>query len=130
MSEDPRGDRRKWHERLQVTLWTLIVPPTVWAAHFLFSYLWAAISCAKQGDFARFPTLFVAGTVLALAAIALSGWIAHRQVRMPGSPPPHQDGTDIDRLRFLAKATLLLAGLSFVGVLFTALPVVFIGDCR
>ncbi|GFE76511.1 hypothetical protein [Novosphingobium sp. TCA1] len=123
-------ERRKWHERLQVTLWTLIVPPTVWAVHFLFSYLWAAVSCAKAGFFAEFPTLFVIGTVLALMAIALSGWIAHRQTRQRGDPPPHEQGTDIDRLRFLAKSTLLLAGLSFVGVLFTALPVVFIGDCR
>lgn len=123
-------DRRKWHERLQVTLWTLIVPPTVWAGHFLFSYLWAAVSCAKVGLFARFPTVFVVGTALALSAILLSGWIAHRQTRIPGDPPPHEHGTNIDRLRFLAKATLLLAGLSFVGVLFTALPVVFIGDCR
>jgi len=123
-------EKRKWHERLQVTLWTLIVPPTVWSVHFLFAYLWAAVSCAKTGFFAEFPTLFTAGTVLALAAIALSGWIAHRQTRLRGDPPPHEQGTDIDRLRFLAKSTLLLAGLSFVGVLFTALPVVFIGDCR
>lgn len=123
-------DNRKWHERLQVTLWTLIVPPTVWAMHFLFAYLWAAISCAKRGVFAEFPTLFVIATALALAAILLSGWIAHRQTRLRGDPPPHEQGTDIDRLRFLAKSTLLLAGLSFVAVLFTALPVVFIGDCR
>ncbi|MDF2639480.1 MAG: hypothetical protein K0R64_2464 [Novosphingobium lindaniclasticum] len=123
-------ERRKWHERLDVTLWTLIIPPTVWAGHFLFSYLWAAISCAKEGAFAKFPTLFVAGTVLALAIILLSGWIAHRQTGMRGDSPPHDEGTEIDRLRFLAKSTLLLAGLSFVGVLFTALPVVFIGDCR
>jgi hypothetical protein len=48
---------------------------------------------------------------------------------MPGQSTPHEDGTDIDRLRFLAKSTLLLAGLSFVGVLFTALPVIFLRDC-
>jgi hypothetical protein len=123
-------EKRKWHERLQVTLWPLIVPPLVWATHFLFAYLWAAVSCAKAGFFAEFPTLFVVGTGLALAAISASGWIAHRQTRLRGNPPPHEQGTDIDRLRFLAKSTLLLAGLSFVGVLFTALPVVFIGDCR
>ncbi|SEK07373.1 hypothetical protein SAMN05518849_1581, partial [Sphingobium sp. AP50] len=36
------SDRRPhWSERLKVTLWTLIVPPTIWAGHFLFSYLWA-----------------------------------------------------------------------------------------
>jgi len=125
-----KPERRKWHERLQVTLWTLIVPPSVWAAHFLCTYLWAAISCAKAGRFAEFPTLFAVATLLALVVIALSGWIAWRQARTAGDPAPHDQGTDIDRLRFLAKSTLLLAGLSFVAVLFTALPVLFIGDCR
>ena len=121
--------RRHWSERLKVTLWTLIVPPTIWAGHFLFSYLWAAISCAKAGAFATFPTLFVVGTFLALILIALSGWIAWNQGRIPGASPPHEDSTDIDRLRVLAKSTLLLACLSFVGVLFTSLPVIFLRDC-
>ncbi|RVT93003.1 hypothetical protein [Sphingomonas crocodyli] len=125
MTRDPR----RWPERLKVTLWTLIVPPTVWAGHFLFSYLWAAISCAKVGEFATFPTLFVVGTVIALAIIILSGWIAWVQGRMPGGTVPHEDSTEIDRLRFLAKSTLLLAGLSFVGVAFTALPVIFLRSC-
>ena len=79
MSEEPR----KWHERLKVTLWTLIVPPSVWAGHFLFSYLWASISCAKVGKFATFPTLFVIGTVAALMLISLSGWIAGRAGASP-----------------------------------------------
>lgn len=123
------SERRKWHERLKVTLWTLIVPPTIWAAHFLLSYLWAAISCAKAGRFATFPMMFVVGTAIALALIAMSGWIAWLQGRMPGGSDPHEDSTEIDRLRFLAKSTLLLAGLSFVGVIFTALPVIFLRDC-
>lgn len=122
-------ERGKWHERLKVTLWTLIVPPTIWAGHFLMAYLWAAISCAKAGAFATFLTLFVIGTVVALALIGLSGWIAWMQGRRPGGSVPHEDSTDIDRLRFLAKSTLLLAGLSFIGVLFTAMPVIFLRDC-
>lgn len=122
-------ERRKWRERLHITLWVLIVPPTAWAAHFLFSYLWAAISCAKTGRFATMPWLFIGGTVLALAVILLSGWMAWHQSRTPGDPPPHQESTEIDRLRFLATATLLLAGLSAVGVIFTALPVVFLRQC-
>lgn len=123
-------NRTTWPERLKVTLWTLIVPPSVWAGHFLFSYLWAAISCAKAGRFATFPTLFVVGTMIALALILLSGWIAWRQGRMPGGSVPHERPTQTDRLRFLAKSTLLLAGLSFVGVVFTVLPVIFLTDCR
>ena len=116
--------------RLRATLWTLIVPPTLWAGHFLFSYLWASVSCARLGVFARFPTVFAVGTVIALVLIVAAGVIAFVQSRTPGDPPPHEQGTDQDRLRFLAESTLLLAGLSFVGVLFTALPVIFLYDCR
>jgi hypothetical protein len=115
---------------LRVTLWTLIVPPTLWAAHFLFSYIWAAVTCAKTGSFAKYPVLFIVCTVLALALIAAAGIVARIQSATPGDPPPHEGGTDSDRVRFLAKATLLLSGLSFAGVVFTAVPVIFLQDCR
>lgn len=115
---------------LRVTLWTLIVPPTVWAVHFLFCYLWVAISCAKMGGFPRFPTAFVAGTAAAIAVILASGAIAWVQARRPGDPPPHDQSTDTDRTRFLAVATLLLAALSAVGVAFTAAPALMLTDCR
>mgnify|MGYP004517959527 CR=1 FL=1 len=117
-------------QSLRASLWTLIVPPTTWAAHFLFSYLWAAVQCAKTGSFTHAPAVFWAGTVLGLVTIVASGVIALVQSRTPGDPPPHAAGTDVDRLRFLAYSTMLLAGLSFLGVVFTALPVIFIGDCR
>nr|WP_277998608.1 hypothetical protein [Sphingomonas liriopis] len=115
---------------MRVTLWTLIVPPTTWAAHFLFSYLWAAVSCARLGMWARFPTAFVIGTVLALLVIVAAGVIAWQQARTPGTPAPHDSGTEIDRLRFVAYATLLLSALSFVAVVFTAMPVIVLSDCR
>lgn len=115
---------------LKATLWTLIVPPTAWAVHFLFSYFWASVHCAKTGAFSKYAAVFWGGTALALLVIIASGVIAWTQSRTPGDPPPHKEGTDIDRLRFTAYSTLLLAGLSFVAVVFTALPVVFIQDCR
>lgn len=115
---------------LQVTLWTLIVPPGVWAVHFIFCYLWVAVSCAKMGAFPRFTVAFVIGTAVALAIIVASGAIAWVQSRTPGDPPPHEAGTDVDRLRFIATSTLLLAGLSFVAVVFTAAPALMLTDCR
>ncbi|KQN40629.1 hypothetical protein ASG37_02270 [Sphingomonas sp. Leaf407] len=116
--------------RLKVTLWSLIVPPVAWAVHFLFSYLWAAIHCAKVGGFPRFPILYAVGTLAALAVILAAGIVAHLQSRVPGDDPPHEESTDRDRIRFLAFSTVLLAALSFVGVLFTAAPVLFLTDCR
>lgn len=116
--------------RLNVSLWTLIVSPTVWAGHFLFSYLWAALHCAKTGEFSKYPGVFWGGTALALAVILCSGAVATVQVRTPGGAPPHDQSTDVDRLRFLARSTQLLAALSFIGVVFTAAPVAFLTDCR
>jgi hypothetical protein len=134
MSEEKPGrlhhGLRERIQGLRVTLWTLIVPPTVWAAHFLFCYLWVSVSCAKLGAFPRFPVAFVAGTVVALAIILASGVVAWVQSRAPGDEPPHDDSTDIDRLRFLATATVLLAALSFIAVIFTAAPALMLTDCR
>ncbi|MBW6522693.1 hypothetical protein KZ810_04210 [Sphingomonas sp. RHCKR47] len=130
MSEEHQNNLAARLRSRRVTLWTLIVPPTVWAVHFMFCYLWVAVSCAKLGGFARFPVAFVIGTIVALAIIIASGAVAFVQSRTPGDPPPHDESTEIDRTRFLATATLLLAGLSVVGVLFTAAPALMLTDCR
>ncbi|WP_298813721.1 hypothetical protein [uncultured Sphingomonas sp.] len=130
MSDEHQSDLAARLRSRRVTLWTLIVPPSVWAVHFMFCYLWVAVSCAKLGEFARFPVAFVVGTIVALAIIIASGAVAFVQSRTPGDPPPHDESTEIDRTRFLATATLLLAGLSVVGVLFTAAPALLLTDCR
>lgn len=116
--------------QLRVTLWTLIVPPSLWAGHFLFSYLWVSVRCAKLGRYADLPVAYATATVIALVLILAAGWIAWVQSRTPGDTPPHEQSTDRDRLRFIATSTLLLAGLSFVAVIFTATPVIFLTDCR
>jgi hypothetical protein len=110
-----------WARDLKVTLWTLIVPPTIWA-----------VTCAKtQAQTLRdFPVAVAIATFGALLGIAAAGYIARVQAAAPGDPAPHDSSTDIDRLRFLALSTRLLAGLSFVAVIFTALPVLMFGDCR
>ncbi|WP_306286178.1 hypothetical protein [Sphingomonas sp. Ant20] len=115
-------------------MWTLIVPPTIWAVHFLFCYLWVAVTCAKSPTPATaltgFPVATLIATIVALLGILAAGYIARVQSQTPGDAPPHDEGTAIDRLRFLALSTRLLAGLSFVAVIFTALPVIVFGDCR
>ena len=120
-------------QRMRSSLWALVAPPTVWALHFLFSYLYAAIHCAKAGPFESIRDVRVAigvATAVALLVVVACGYVAWVQSRVEGDPPPHQQSTDEDRLRFLAVATLLLAGLSFVAIVFTALPAFMFGDCR
>ena len=56
-------------------LWHVIAAPIVWALHFLFCYVWAAIYCEKLGRGASLDeprVAVVVATVVALALIGLS----------------------------------------------------------
>ncbi|MCJ8056776.1 hypothetical protein GB928_027290 [Shinella curvata] len=115
------------------SLWTLFTAPTIWALHFLTCYITAAIHCAKADTAASLGTTsLVLGmvTVAALAGIALSAYLAWRQWGFGSGDPPHDEPTRRDRLLFQGFATLLLSGLSFVAVLFVAVPLVFIEACQ
>lgn len=115
------------------TLWALVLPPLVWAAHFLFCYVSAAIRCAKGGPALIIDDVRVAiaiATAIALLVVTAAGYVAWAKSRLPGDPAPHDESTDEDRVRFLAVATLLLAALSFVAIVLTALPALYFEDCR
>jgi Kef-type K+ transport system membrane component KefB len=124
-----------WHllPRQIESMWTLFTAPVVWAAHFLLCYVGAAIFCEKPhllaGDFNNLRIAIGALTVAALAMIVLSAALAWRQWGFGAGDPPHDDPTRRDRLLFQGYATLLLSGLSFVAVIYTALPALFITDC-
>lgn len=117
------------------SLWTLIVAPTIWAAHFLLSYVVAAVYCAKVlepvTDLAP-VRYWVAGlTIAALAVITATGIAANRRSG-PGLlfELPHEEDTARDRRYFMGHSTMLLSGLSFVATLYVALPILFIETCR
>jgi hypothetical protein len=116
------------------SLWAMIIAPIIWAAHFLACYILAAVFCAKAGTTADLATVrwWIAGiTVVALAGIAACGiWAFRLGHFMEGKATPHDADTIQDRRRFLAYATLLLSGLSFVATLFVALPAIFFASCR
>ena len=113
------------------SLWTLFTAPVVWALHFLTCYVLAAVWCAKRGDigFGIVQAGIATATLLALALIVLSAWLAWRQWGFGTRDPPHDDPTATDRTLFQGFATLLLSGLSFVAVLYVALPLLFIDGC-
>ena len=114
-------------------LWTLFTAPVVWAAHFLICYASVAVYCARAGQFGfGFSTIRIAlalVTAAALLLIAMSAWLAWRQWGFGVHEPPHDAPTRGERTRFQGFATLLLSGLSFVAVLFVALPLLFIAEC-
>ncbi|TKT76155.1 hypothetical protein [Aquamicrobium sp. LC103] len=115
------------------TFWTLFTGPIVWALHFLLCYVGAAIFCAKPDMFGvsfEAVRMAIAGiTVVALAAIAFSAFLAWRQWGFGSDDPPHDDPTRRDRILFQGFATLLLSGLSFIAVIYVALPVLFVSEC-
>jgi hypothetical protein len=115
------------------SLWTLFTAPVVWAGHFLLCYLVAAIFCEKPDflglNFANLRVAIGVLTLLSLAMIVVSALLAWRQWGFGAGDPPHDDPTRRDRLHFQGYATLLLSGLSFIAVIFTALPALFIDGC-
>ena len=115
------------------SLWTLFTAPTVWVAHFLVCYVGAAIYCAKREQLGfGFDMVRVgvgAATVIALAAIVVAAFLAWRQWGFGAEDPPHDEPTGQDRRRFQGFATLLLSGLSFIAVLYAAMPVLFMTEC-
>lgn len=116
------------------SLWLLIVAPTTWALHFTVSYATAAVWCAKvapgDGSLGSGRALIGLYTLVALAVIGHSAWHAFRRHKYGSATAPHDDDTAADRHRFLGFSTLLLASLSLVATLFTAMVAVAIGDCR
>jgi hypothetical protein len=122
--------RARWR---QSSLWALIVPPTIWALHFLFCYVYAAIRCAKAGPLETLDDvriMIAAATAIALVIVSASGYVAWAQMGIEGDLPPHDESTSEDRHRFLATAKLLLAGLSFVAIVYTAIPAFIFANCQ
>jgi hypothetical protein len=120
--------------RREPDLWFLIGSPTIWAIHFLVCYVLAAIHCQKAGmgfaDLAPIRLWIFGLTGIALLFVFVSGLRAWQHWGFGVNRPPHDADTPADRRRFLGYAALLISALSFVAIVFTALPMFFILDCR
>jgi hypothetical protein len=116
------------------SLWVLAASPAIWAAHFMLCYVTAAIWCAKVPNeltpLGGVRTVIAVYTLVALAGIALIGWIGYRAQAYGSEPPPHDDDTPEDRHRFMGLSTLLLSGLSAIAVIYAALVPLFVVTCQ
>jgi hypothetical protein len=116
------------------SLWLLTVAPIVWAGHLLLCYVTAAVWCAKFAGRTEslngVPGAIAWYTAVALVAIAIVGWEGWRRHRHGTEATTHDLDSPEDRHRFLGFATLLLAGLSAVAVLYAALAATFFDTCR
>lgn len=130
---NPRSHQHPLYERHE-SLWRLALSPSIWALHFLLSYITAAVWCAKfapaDGSLQPVRWLIAGYTVAALIGIALTARGGLRRHRRGTESIPHDYDTAGDRHGFLGYATVLLSGLSAVAVLFAALVIVFFKDCR
>ena len=116
-------------------LWKVIISPVIWAAHFLFCYVYVAVYCEKVGreaqlDHARL--MVIGATVLALAGI---GWSTNRLWRVRGRSLTDDDfefehNTPEERHRFLSHVALMLCVLSAVAVLYVTIPIIYLSTCR
>lgn len=115
------------------SLWRLTWSPGIWVAHFLLSYLTAAIWCAKfagpGGSLSTVRTAIAVYTLAALAGIAMTGWQGYRRHRHGMEAGQHDFDSPAGRHGFLGFATLLLSGLSAVATIYVALAAVFIRSC-
>lgn len=116
------------------SLWLLTIAPTIWAAHLLLSYITAAVWCARVvpygGPLGAVRGAILLYTVMALVGIGIIGWEGFRRHRHGTEATTHDLDSREDRHRFLGFATLLLAGLSAVGVLYAALAAQYFETCR
>lgn len=116
------------------SLWLLTIAPTIWAAHLLLCYVTAAVWCAKfaaaDGSLNGVRTAIAWYTVMALGAITVVGWEGFRRHSYGTEATTHDLDSPEDRHRFLGFATLLVAGLSAVAVLYLAFAAVFFETCR
>lgn len=116
------------------SLWLLTIAPTIWAAHLLLSYITAAVWCAKFAApgamLGGVRTAVAAYSGVALVGIAVVAWEGYRRHRHGTEATTHDLDSADDRHRFVGFATLLLAGLSAVGVLYAALAAAYFETCR
>ena len=113
------------------SLWELIAGPAIWSVYFLAAYVATAVVCAKGGDLETLRVAVLGLGLAALGAVGYAGFDAWRRWRRGHeTSPPHDDDTEMSRHQFLALATLLLCGLSFVATIYVALPAVLFASCR
>ena len=116
-------------------LWRVIAAPIIWALHFLFCYIFAAIYCEKSGREAVLGDVRIGiaiATVVALAGIGLATrhlW-DERGRSLTDDDFEYEHNTPEERHRFLSHVALMLCALSAIAVLYVAIPVFYLTSCR
>lgn len=117
------------HERHE-KLWIPVIAPVVWALHFQVCYALAALSCGRFTEIGRGAHVEIAIVTTAAAVLIalcfLRGWRRHGYELAMGA---NDDDSAVDRQRFVAVTTMLLAGLSLLGTLFVGIAALAVEPC-
>lgn len=137
MSDQPQPQGEEEFAEEEASLVRITLGPLIWAVHFVASYAATAVFCAKlEEPEAAIEALrwgIAAATLLALGGIAWAGrqsWRQWREGNEDSFIEDDADGSGEDRHQFLGHAALLLAVISFIGVIYTALPALLSASCR
>lgn len=131
-SAPDRSDRVESAEaaRDKGSLLGIAFAPMIWAGHFLFVYVLAAILCAKHPQhLGATGGIIAASTAVAAIGILLVAWPSFQVVRRERRAEPAEN-SPAGRRWFLARASLLLAGLSLVAVFLQTMPAFLAATCR
>jgi len=136
MKSKPRAHNEVERETGHGTdLWRVIASPIVWAVHFLFCYVYAAIYCEKLGRDAPLGDARIAVIAATVGALAVIGYFFWRlwQVRarsVTDNDFEFEHNTPEERHRFLSHVALMLCLLSAVAVIYIAIPMLYLVNCR
>lgn len=115
----------------QGSIWILVAAPTLWAIHFVASYVLAATWCAKVGQSLSGPAWIIVG--MGAVCIALILWLAVIAIRRYGAVflifEEITESSKKGRDKFIGHVSLLLCTLSAVAILFTVIPGFVFSTC-
>lgn len=135
MARTERDEERRTLNEEADSLWLITFAGSIWAVYFVVCYGATAGVCAKlAGDAAAIVTLRLAlggFTLLALAGIAFVAWRSWVQWDfLDDWNHEHDLAEKEDRHEFLGHASFLLSIISFIGVIYVSLPVLFLETCQ
>ena len=135
MTESMHAERGERQAGPWAILVAFIGAPSVWALHLGLCYLFHTLGCTGR---LPAPRLWLAGlTVAALAAVILLSLGAYRhagggvQSTLGGEEEGERSGAGWGgHTRFFAITGALLGAVFALGIVFTAIPLLFLPECR